>query len=1037
MKKILYILATVMLLLSCSKDVELATDSEILVPKGECKISAYINNSTKVDIDGTTLKWQANDYITVAEIGDNGTFNSSKRFNINTESISKDGKSADFYGDNLDANKKYIAVNGWANIADNQEYYQNLGVVGLLNIYGYINTQNKDNDDSHIESSWDMISSNFKIEDNNNISVEFNNISSYIKLNISMEEGANESIIKEINFTAPDKMFTTDFYIDSNCDIIYKVNTNEIDIKLKDEPTINSSNYYTAYIPFISNNEITEVSGNFTITIKTTDSKESSVTVPAKLLTEGKLYTKDLKFPEPTDNVASDREALIELYNATNGDNWTNNENWCSDKPLGEWYGVDADNNGRVYNLSLYSNNLDGYIPESIGALTELKDLRFVNNNDISGSIPESIGELKKLNILYLVCENISGNIPASIGNLTNLRVLSIHGPSYNSTTGLGNGKMSGNIPDIFAGMKNLTSLDLSLQQFSGTLPPSMGELTSLEYLYLEHNQLEGSIDILGNLKNLETISLGYNKFSGAIPVSFGELTNWNEIAWNIATEQQNGYGFSSCPDLYLEPSTITTIENKTINTQDYFSANNLTCVVLWRSWCGWSTHYLETLKELYSSYTDKGFGMISLNDEQDLTTIQNYVSNNSIPGDVCQLSGYDYSNGTNRVKYMPTSSSPTYAFVDSIGKVVFSESIYPFKNPSNTREEATIDFVKEYLGEPTTSPEDEYSSTDYSKDGEVITLQKATVGNGIDLVIVGDGFIDTSMESGGEYETRAKEAMEHFFSEEPYKTFRNRYNVYTVKAVSKNEKVNGKSETVFNCEFGDGTFIQGNDSKVFKYALKVPSISSTRNITIITILNSPKYAGTCYMYTDDSSIAYCPFVSSNDEEFRQIIVHECGGHGFGKLLDEYAYEGTIPSEDIEGFKWQKSIGWGANVDIVNDSTTIQWAHMLSDPRYKGLVGIYEGALTFSHGAYRPTDVSIMRYNTGNYNAPSREEIYRRIMEFSGGKFDYEEFVTYDAINRTASAQTIRTAQIRILNKNNFVPLAKPVMIHSSPKVDK
>lgn len=189
-------------------------------------------------------------------------------------------------------------------------------------------------------------------------------------------------------------------------------------------------------------------------------------------------------------------------------------------------------------------------------------------------------------------------------------------------------------------------------------------------------------------------------------------------------------------------------------------------------------------------------------------------------------------------------------------------------------------------------------------------------------------------------------------------------------------------------------------------------------------------------MYTSNSAIAYCPIVSFDDEAFRQIIVHEAGGHGFAKLLDEYAYGGTISDDQIQLIELYKSWYWGANIDVTNDPFEIDWAHLLADSRYDGHVGIYEGAFTYEFGAYRPSDYSIMRYNTGNYNAPSREEIYNRIMVLSGEEAYYEDFVEYDAINRSVAAEAYRSQLINELDLSTFVPLGDPVVIVGSPEID-
>ncbi|MFI3298483.1 MAG: M64 family metallopeptidase [Rikenellaceae bacterium] len=327
------------------------------------------------------------------------------------------------------------------------------------------------------------------------------------------------------------------------------------------------------------------------------------------------------------------------------------------------------------------------------------------------------------------------------------------------------------------------------------------------------------------------------------------------------------------------------------------------------------------------------------------------------------------------------------------------------------------------------------------SRDGEVITLQKATVGTGIDIVIMGDGFVEDAMGDGGEYESVMTRAMEHFFSEEPYITLRDRFNVYMVKAVSKGDGVDGVNETVFSCAFGEATLISGNSSKCFEYALKVPTISNTNDLTVITVLNAYNYAGTCVMYfNNDAAVAYCPIVFNDDEYFRQIIVHEAGGHAYAKLKDEYDYGGTITESGISYVENMKALGWGANIDITNDPEKIKWAHFLANPTYDDQVGIYEGALAYAYGVYRSTYDGIMKLNSGDYNAPSREEIYRRTMELSGDTYSYSEFLKYDIIN-TSSAAAAPPAQCAAHSCSDkdmvFMELAPPVVIMGTPEVYK
>mgnify|MGYP004672304051 CR=1 FL=1 len=321
----------------------------------------------------------------------------------------------------------------------------------------------------------------------------------------------------------------------------------------------------------------------------------------------------------------------------------------------------------------------------------------------------------------------------------------------------------------------------------------------------------------------------------------------------------------------------------------------------------------------------------------------------------------------------------------------------------------------------------DRYESEDYSKDGEVTVLQEKTVGNGITLVLMGDGFIDKDMGEGGKYEQRMRSAMEHFFSIEPYKSFRDRFNVYMVKAVSKNEGIGSGIETVFSTKYGDGTLVDGDDDLCLQYACKIPGIpASGYRVHIIVAVNDTKYAGTCYMYSNDMCVGYCPYTNGDDEQYAQIIHHEVGGHGFGKLSDEYWYSGTIPEEEkTNDINWATKYGFYRNVDYTNDPAQIKWKSLLENPDYSGLVGIYEGGSTYQFGVWRSTYTSIMVNNVGEFNAVSRMAIYRRIMEFSGEGYSEQKFLEYDVINRS---KTKAPAMYEEIDKN-FVPLAPPVFV--------
>ena len=336
----------------------------------------------------------------------------------------------------------------------------------------------------------------------------------------------------------------------------------------------------------------------------------------------------------------------------------------------------------------------------------------------------------------------------------------------------------------------------------------------------------------------------------------------------------------------------------------------------------------------------------------------------------------------------------------------------------------------------------DTYISSDYSNDGKVTTLQTATKGNGIDIVLMGDAYSDRQI-ADGTYKTDMENLYNNLFIEEPYKSFKDHFNVYYVNVVSATEGYE-YSGAALGGYFGGGTLVGGNDNAVFNYALNAISEEEMDEALIIVAMNSDNYAGTCYMYYptyttgtygSGPSVAYFP-KGGDAETFAQLLHHEACGHGFAKLADEYAYDymGAVPSDYVSQIQsQQRDWGWWKNVDFTSDPYSIRWSHFINDSRYanEGL-GAYEGGLTYWSGVWRPTENSIMRHNTGGFNAPSREAIYYRIHKLAYGdswEYDYEEFVEWDARNRAAAA-----ARAMVYKPTNYKPTHPPVIVNKSWK---
>ena len=194
----------------------------------------------------------------------------------------------------------------------------------------------------------------------------------------------------------------------------------------------------------------------------------------------------------PTGDPAKDRATLIAFYTATGGPNWRNNDNWLTNAPLGQWYGVTTTSNGVVIGLDLDWNGL-------------------------VGSIPPELVDLRNLEVLALVDNQLSGELPAELGSLSSLRFLELSG-----------NQLVGPIPSELGSLSALKGLGLGQNSLSGGIPAELGLLSQLTYLNLRFNQLNGEIPSqLGNLRNLTGLLLIGNDFTGCLPA------HWESIEHN------------------------------------------------------------------------------------------------------------------------------------------------------------------------------------------------------------------------------------------------------------------------------------------------------------------------------------------------------------------------------------------------------------------------------------------------------------------------------------------------------------------------
>ena len=333
------------------------------------------------------------------------------------------------------------------------------------------------------------------------------------------------------------------------------------------------------------------------------------------------------------------------------------------------------------------------------------------------------------------------------------------------------------------------------------------------------------------------------------------------------------------------------------------------------------------------------------------------------------------------------------------------------------------------------------YRSTDYSDDGKIVMLQEATEGRGIDIILIGDAYSDRLIKDGT-YQSDIEEAVEAIFSLEPYKTFRNLFNVYMVVAVSPNEVSSG--ETALNFR---SALVPGCQGDIYSYTRDVIRDKYSADIATVVIshdenclggsgVDGKTILGWQFGSGDEpldfgqatEAIALIPRFSDSDR-FKYVVSHEFG-HCFAKLADEYVvYDETVPEWVLDAFDRGeyvtiKKLGIYRNIDFTSDPSLIKWSRFLSDPRYDGTdTGVFEGGFEYSRGVWRPSSVSIMASSGDHFNAPSREAIYNRIHKLAYGYdwvYDYESFVEYDMKNieaeKAAAHAPIRRVNSRHIN---------------------
>jgi Leucine-rich repeat (LRR) protein len=225
--------------------------------------------------------------------------------------------------------------------------------------------------------------------------------------------------------------------------------------------------------------------------------------------------------PQPTDVAVRERErrALIVFYEALGGPDWIERDFWGSERPVGEWHGIETDADGQVVRLTIYDNNLTGTMSPAICQLQRLHTLH-LSFNRISGAMPNALGECRALKNLWMKGNKITGRLPDSVALLPELEYLDLHA-----------NEMSGPLPAIWNTPK-LKIVRAEDNRISGALPAQLLRQPLLEQVFFHNNELTGPIPTSLSA-NLSHLLLTNNKLSGSIPEELGKVKKLIDLRLN------------------------------------------------------------------------------------------------------------------------------------------------------------------------------------------------------------------------------------------------------------------------------------------------------------------------------------------------------------------------------------------------------------------------------------------------------------------------------------------------------------------------
>lgn len=294
-----------------------------------------------------------------------------------------------------------------------------------------------------------------------------------------------------------------------------------------------------------------------------------------------------------------------------------------------------------------------------------------------------------------------------------------------------------------------------------------------------------------------------------------------------------------------------------------------------------------------------------------------------------------------------------------------------------------------------------------YHQDGSSLQLNQAVSGiTPLNIVILGDGYQMKDLQKGGKFERSARSACDAFFGVAPFSHFRDRFNVYMV-AYESNDEGPGLGEahdTYFKTWYkgGDDTYVNYQNGNavddVLRNNLRFDDNAFYRTVVILLVNTDANIGSTNYLSQTTGNVsvtgdgyATCSvaMLSAGTTGMGGLVRHEGGGHGFGRLGDEYA------NYTVQTVNDKHAVGFYRNI-----ATDLTYWSNFTQAGYGADKVTYDVQLT--DGVYRSTHESgIMWNNEGNFNAVSRQIIYERIIKQTEGfsAYTWENFLNYDRQN--------------------------------------